>query len=225
MPISGGMNGSGGDLSFSVTIDPDDFAMLNSSPALISIPSPGAGFTNFPTVAVYQYTGATSLLHAGIPTLQINWTGKSDVLLSANTDLANNLINSANFSAGGVVGATGENLTLEVRTTSNIGFVGALSNVIGIDGGLGYAVGDTGDFFNGAVSSATYEVDTVDGLGTILTFAVTAGGNNYIDGEPVNGNASGAQPGIGTGFNGSAVVTVNQLGTLVVTGTYVKLPV
>lgn len=48
------------------------------------------------------------------------------------------------------------------------------------NGGSGYAPGDTGRILQGDSNDATYVVDTVDGDGSILTYAITNPGSGYI---------------------------------------------
>lgn len=67
--------------------------------------------------------------------------------------------------------------------------------------GVGYAVGDTGtvDVVNW-VGGAQYVVDTVSGLGAVLTFHLDSEGDGYDPESNWGTTPGGAQPGIGVGF-------------------------
>lgn len=95
------------------------------------------------------------------------------------------------------------------------------------DGGLGYAVGDTGeivvDFYN---PTAQYVIDTVAPVtGAVLTYHLTSAGNGYstLD-NPLDTATSGAQPGIGTGFTVNVTAIPPTDGTLYVTAYYKVIP-
>jgi hypothetical protein len=86
--------------------------------------------------------------------------------------------------------------------------------------GIGYAVGDTGSIGGGTVP-AQYTVLTVDGVGGVLTFAVTDPGAGYSPSVGTVAINGGVQPGVGVGFTvnitasaGGAGYAVGDTGTI-----------
>lgn len=67
-------------------------------------------------------------------------------------------------------------------------------------GGLGYAVGDTGIVQGGNGIDAFYTVNTVDVNGAVLTYTISPAGVGYVVATGAGTLAFGTQPGIGTGF-------------------------
>jgi len=104
------------------------------------------------------------------------------------------------------------------------------SSVTAGNAGTGYVIGDTGQVTGyGFVTDilARYVVDTVDGGGAVLTYHLTSNGAGYKTGTTGNATStSGAQPGIGTGFqiDVNSVTPGDGSGQLVLTYKIVTLP-
>ena len=82
------------------------------------------------------------------------------------------------------------------------------------DGGLGYAVNDTGTVINSSGTPATYTVNSVGGAGNVLTYTIGGGagqGTGFLVGNGYSTQSGGAQPGTGTGFTVN-VTTVSTPG-------------
>ncbi len=118
----------------------------------------------------------------------------------------------------GVPYPAGDNIVVTVVTVGET--TGPIETTsIGTNAGAGYAPGDTGtvgDNVTGDGSGATYVVDTVDGGGAVLTFAITAPGTGYTPGA----DAGGLTPTSGGGDGNQSInidsVDLTNPGSLVV---------
>ena len=68
------------------------------------------------------------------------------------------------------------------------------------NGGIGYAVNDTGVVANAMGTLATYTVNTVSGTGAVLTYTISGAGTGYLAGYGYATATGGGQPGSGSGF-------------------------
>lgn len=64
----------------------------------------------------------------------------------------------------------------------------------------GYVVGDTGNVVQVGGVGATYQVLSVDSVGRVLTYTLTAAGTGYYTQSNVATSRGGGQPGVGSGF-------------------------
>jgi hypothetical protein len=189
------------------------------------VPPPGDGKLIWPITSMLIYNFGT-VDFSNSPQLQICYGADVEEILAANLTSLTGLGVSefaiaVPLASGGVygnlAGCLNQPLNLLLRVGAfALGGVGAAS--VGA-GGTGYAIGDTGTITTGN-GDATYRVLTVDGLGAVLTFAITFPGSGYATGNGQATATGGAQPGVGINFTVDVNSIVNGDGSIKVTTLY-----
>lgn len=234
MSTSGGVDGGGGAvLVAQLQIDAGSIAELNGSPVEL-VPAPGAGLAVRLVAVTAEYvagddgwllsdTWGLYYADADGPPLTI---GSEEFLISPGLTVVGDLQVATVNVLGAVVVADADNAPVVVSTEDDDPTpTGPIVAVEVDDGGALYAPGDTGAILNAAPSdnTATYEVDTVDGGGAVLTFHVVDVGASYTTGagdNPKDTVTGGAQPGIGTGLTVNVTEIPPADGTLLITALY-----
>jgi hypothetical protein len=195
---------AGGAVLKSVTdVSSAELLDLQNTPVVLA-PAPGAGRFLVPihTTVIYShgtlsYSGDASLRYAGLG-------GDSEVGGSGLSQFLERQSDQVRWSSGidntdsSIPAADMEDLALVMEGNVVAGPI--LTHQLAA-GGADYAVGDTGqlDTDNGV----TYIVDTVDGLGAVLTYTldlIGAAGVPFAPNDVATTTVGGGQPGIGTGF-------------------------
>jgi len=195
---------------------PEIFSLFSAPVVLVA--APGAGFVrNFYWINFWRRF-ATRRLTVSSNTLRLGYNAAS----MANTFVelnftADRFLSSPAYADQSL--ADVEGLPFLIGAGADIAGGAVALSSLGA-GGLAYAIGDTG-FITTGDGTAAYVVGTVDGLGAVLTFSISAGGNDYVVGNGQATAPGGAQPGIG---NGAFTIDVDSIlqsdSDVVITGLY-----
>jgi hypothetical protein len=188
--------------SITVELSAEDILTLDTIPVEV-VPAPGEGkIIDVRSYFLQMKVGTNPFFDAGL-VFEFD-SGASVAYIADDDGILSALENSVRSNLPDWISAT--NAQIEDKalmfyadgpTVSDKGVIltSSLSN-----GGADYAPGDTGILNGGTIANATYEVDTVDGGGSVLTYHLTDPGDGYAVGDHT-GAASGGQPGIGTGLS------------------------
>lgn len=206
-------------------------ATLFSAPTLI-VPSPGAAGGLVVTELVAEFVPGVIGYALGGGALSLYYSGGVPIATrrAAGTLAGNLTAGPPTHNIGTQVGRNQvwlasliENRSLSVGDiTANPTPSGPIVTTTLDAGGAAYAIGDTGTVDGNAYgAAAAYVVDTVDGLGAVLTYHLSAAGDGYTTGaNPRTTTDAGAQPGIGVGFQVNVTALPPNDGDLYVTAFY-----
>lgn len=198
--------------------------------AITLVPAPGAGriILVMGIALVYKFNTFAYVLNAGASSFQYNDAAHTVIAAPLTADIVLATASSFAYTPGTLLtptailpGADNVAAVLAGAPDYNIGPI--VTTTLGA-GGAGYAANDTGTLTHGA-NDATYKVLTVDGLGAVLTYQITAAGTDYVveNGSPTA--TGGAKPGVGVGFTVNITAIRTGDGTLKVVTYYQIIPV
>lgn len=196
-------------------------AALDTVSVVLAKGVPGKVLTLLEVVTLYFF-GTTPYTFGPAPSTTINYGNTEVAVLYDNPDMLGGVINGATTNqfqvtmadhvSGGAAGndlasATGQPLLL---SSEQFG-LGPILTVEPTPGfaGNSFAPGDIGIIQQDSNTSATYEIDTVDGSGGVLTMHFTTPGTGYYEAEQVGTIATS---GVGTGLGVTLSVTVQPTG-------------
>ncbi len=198
--------GTGNASEFSTTVDiasEDIYGMFgnyielapNTDAAVLLVPTGLCMSYKYQTTP-YETNGGEFVVNWGPPIAPVavpGYTFAADTTLESVSDVVKSIGPLAGLIQN--IDALGKPLTLTLDTAPD----GApLVSIARVDGGTGYAVGDTGTI-DGGDDGATYEVLTESG-GVVATISLTAGGVGYSSESAATTSTGGGQPGTGTGL-------------------------
>lgn len=117
----------------------------------------------------------------------------------ASTNMRINTINSGAITSLSLFGSSGIHTSTPTLTTSINGsgailvaniFANSISSITITNAGAGYKAGQTLEFSGGGGTGANISIATVDALGAILTFTLTAQGSGYTSAPTVSVNST-----------------------------------
>ncbi len=218
--------GTGNLGEFSTTVDipsSDIYGMFgnyivlapNDDAAVMLIPT-GMDMSYKYQTTPYETNGGSFVVNWGPPIIPVavpGYTFAADTTLESVSDVVKALGPLAGLIQN--IDAIGKPLTLTLDAAPD----GApLITIAVVDGGTGYAVGDTGTIAGGD-AGATYEVDTESG-GVVTGITLTAGGMGYVSSSAAATATGGGQPGAGTGLTLNTVSAQTISGSLRITTYY-----
>jgi hypothetical protein len=211
---SNGSGGSGAVLTVSVPISETALTELNSVP-ITAIAAPGSGKTINVISATAQYKGGTAPFGASaVLPLELVFSDNLgfDIMNSNLSPLFGNAGDSLVFdAAGNTISQFEDDQGIAITQAADMGVWGPITSSSLAAGGSGYAIGDTGTLVQDS-GDATYQVNTVDGGGGVLTYTLTSLGTSYQTLANAFTATGGSQPGSGLGLTLAITVSTAETG-------------